>query len=331
MPAHSRLSRQLLPVYVLGSLLVLFGPSACFDPDSTPFDDDTTTGTPSTTGGPLTPSSSDGISATSTPGSTSSPLDDSTSTTIGLDTGTDSTSTGEPVSSTSTGESSSSGGESSTGEPPGGGYGDCTNNPPAAVCLPDEQCLNFGAATTACSEQGCVAVSDCAEPLTGNPTITCADIVGDGTNDCYLACGNGETCPDGMICFGFFVCVWPFPPGVCPDQDLGSAVPQSLMGDNSGLGDDHYTSCGNGGGEDATYQFTAPVAGSFSFDTFGTGYDTILAVLDGCGGAELACNDDAMMLQSQVIVPLAAGQTVIVVVDGYSAITGPFILNITMM
>ena len=84
-------------------------------------------------------------------------------------------------------------------------------------------------------------------------------------------------------------------------------------------------------GEDATYQFTAPFAGTFVFDTFGTGYDTILAVLDSCGGAELACNDDTMTLQSQVMVPLAAGQSVIIVMDGYGGAIGPFILNITVM
>jgi hypothetical protein len=40
-------------------------------------------------------------------------------------------------------------------------------------------------------------------------------------------------------------------------------------------------------------------------------YDTVLYVLDGtCGGAPLACNDDAWGVQSQVTVSLTAGQTI---------------------
>lgn len=334
MPAYSRITGRPRPAHVLGSLLALLGPSACFDPDTAPLDGgEASTGVVSTTGGPESTSSSDGGSATSTTSGSSGAQDSSSGAVTGVDTSTDGTSTGEPVlESSSGGESSSSGGESSTGEPPppDAGYGDCNNNPPAAACLPDEQCIDFGTVAV-CAEQGCVAPGDCAVPSTGNPNVSCNDLDGNGVNDCYLDCSVGQLCPDGMVCYGFSYCMWSIAPGMCPDLDIGNAVPQSIMGDNTGLGDDHFTSCGNGGGEDATYQFTAPFAGTFVFDTFGTAYDTILAVLDGCGGAELACNDDTMTLQSQVMVPLAAGQTVIIVVDGYSGATGPFTLNITAM
>lgn len=336
MPAYSRVTGRPVAVYLVHVIvsLALLGPSGCFDPDTTPLDGgEASTGVVSTTSGPE-PSSSDGGS-TSSVTSSSGPADSSSGAVTGLDTGTDSTSTGEPVvGSSSGGESSSSGGESSTGEPPPptDGYGDCENNPPAVACLPGEQCIDFGNIAF-CAEQGCVAPGDCTVPATGNPNVSCTDLDGNGSSDCYLECSAGQTCPDGMVCYAAAYCMWTtfLPPGVCPDQNLGNAVPQSIMGDNTGLGDDHYTSCGNGGGEDATYQFTAPFAGTYVFDTFGTAYDTILAVLGSCGGAELGCNDDAMGLQSQVTLPLAAGQTVIIVVDGYSGGTGPFTLNITAM
>lgn len=333
MLACSRILVRPRPAHVLGSLLVLLGPSACFDPDTAPLDGgDASTGVVSTTGDPESTSSSGGGSATSTTSGSSGAQDSSSGAVTGVDTSTGGTSTGEPVLESSTGDSSSSGGESSTGEPPppDAGYGDCNNNPPAAACLPDEQCLDFGPVAV-CAEQGCVGAGDCAVPPTGNPNVSCIDLDGNGFNDCYLDCAAGQLCPDGMVCYGFSYCMWSTAPGVCPDLDIGNAVPQSIMGDNTGLGDDHFTSCGNGGGEDELYEFTAPFAGTYVFDTFGTAYDTILAVLDSCGGVELACNDDTMVLQSQVMVPLAAGQTVIIVVDGYSGSVGPFILNINAM
>ena len=46
------------------------------------------------------------------------------------------------------------------------------------------------------------------------------------------------------------------------------------------------------------------------------------------GGVEIACNDDRIGLQSALQVVLAAGQTVIVVVDGYASNSGDFVLDI---
>jgi hypothetical protein len=344
MPAHSRLTRRPRPappgsvsvprprrrgaVRALGSSWVLLGASACFDPDPPPFDGgESSTGAAPTTSPPGSSSSGDDT----TTASTSSGNPDGSTT--GLDSGTEGTSsTGEPVvGSSSSGDPTTGGEEPSTGEPPAEGYGDCQNDPPGVACLPSEQCVDFG--NVAVCAEGCVAPGDCPVPSTGNPTVFCADYDGNGTSDCMLDCGGGQACPDGMICYAGFLCMWNviLPPGVCPDEDIGSVVPQTILGNNTGLGDAHYLSCGNGGGEDATYQFTAPFAGTYVFDTFGSPFDTMLAVITGCGGAELACNDDAMGLQSQVTVPLAAGQVVIIVVDGYSGATGPFTLNINVM
>ncbi|MEZ4240652.1 MAG: hypothetical protein R3F59_31775 [Myxococcota bacterium] len=67
-----------------------------------------------------------------------------------------------------------------------------------------------------------------------------------------------------------------------------------------------------------TWSFTAPADGDYRFDTTGSSFDPVLLVLDGCDGRELGCNDDADPdLHSVVDVALAAGQTVVVVVDGY--------------
>jgi hypothetical protein len=102
------------------------------------------------------------------------------------------------------------------------------------------------------------------------------------------------------------------------------------MDDNGGLGNDHDSSCGDGGGADAMYMFTAAAAGSYTFSTDGSAIDTILSVLDDCGGVELGCNDDTVMLTSEVTLDLAAGQMVVLVVEGYGGEEGAITLSISM-
>lgn len=337
----SKLSISTIAASLCGSLLL----TAC------PGDDTAGTGTETESSS----SSSTGPVVTTLP--TTMTTDQTTTTTVDPDTtvGMETSSSGTPPDDTTTtdapetttsgdsttggssseGSSGSSSGGSTTGDPPAmEGYGDCANNDEAVACLADEICIGDGTGNAVCLEQDCADAGDCAVPATGDSIATCLDVTGDGTNDCYLDCSMGETCPDGMICVLDFVCIWeqaPPPPGMCPDQDLGNTVPQSVMGDNTGLGDDHVSTCGDGGGEDSMYEFTAMAAGTYVFDTVGSPGDTILSVIDGCGGMELDCNDDTMGLTSEVTLMMAAGQTVIIVVDGFGGEVGPFTLNISQM
>jgi hypothetical protein len=115
----------------------------------------------------------------------------------------------------------------------------------------------------------------------------------------------------------------------CADADLGSTVPQTAMADNTGTGDDVVPSCA-GGGEDFAFQFTAPEADRYTFDTLGSPFDTSIVLLDGCEGTELACNDDMGPGDfSAVDADLAQGQSVIVYVDSFSGQVGPITLNVT--
>lgn len=117
----------------------------------------------------------------------------------------------------------------------------------------------------------------------------------------------------------------------CPDGDLGNMVPQTVMGSTSGLSNTVDPGCGLGGGEDFGYTFTAPADGMYTFDTNGSGYDTILHVIDGavCGGPELGCNDDGGVgLQSLLTLMLVQDQQVVVMVDGYNGADGNFTLNV---
>ncbi|MBD3403793.1 hypothetical protein GF420_12915 [candidate division GN15 bacterium] len=71
------------------------------------------------------------------------------------------------------------------------------------------------------------------------------------------------------------------------------------------------------------YVYTPSQTGVATIDLCGSDYDTKLAVYDGysCGPlpTELACNDDACGLQSEVIVPVVMGQQYLIEVGGYSS------------
>ena len=127
---------------------------------------------------------------------------------------------------------------------------------------------------------------------------------GDGLVDCDdpdcaddPACRAREVCDNGIDddgdelvdcddsdCSDFFACA-------CPEtvvEGLGyvegeTTAPGAIEG-----------SCGGAAAPEATFAWTAPAAGRYTIDTFDSGFDTVLYVLDGatCGGAELGCNDD---------------------------------------
>src|SRR5262249_54016419 len=94
----------------------------------------------------------------------------------------------------------------------------------------------------------------------------------------------------------------PTPTPACPATNLGSSLPVTVSGNTLGAPNlVGGASCGGGGGSapDATFLYTAPIAGSYTMDTFGSGFDTVLYVRNAtCSGTELACNDDSGSLQS---------------------------------
>lgn len=67
-----------------------------------------------------------------------------------------------------------------------------------------------------CSAQGCADACNCPPPPgTGSAVVSCGPITADLLDDCYLSCGNGRTCPDGMVCRASAAdsyCTWPVEP-----------------------------------------------------------------------------------------------------------------------
>ena len=139
---------------------------------------------------------------------------------------------------------------------------------------------------------------------------------------CNLPCHPDETCVNSHCQCSGGLC------GVCGIVDLGSTVPQSVNGTTVGASNVIHPTCGApADGPDAGFTFTAPATDSYSFDTFGSAFDTILHVHN-LSCAELQCNDDTQGQQSQVTVALTAGQQVLVVVDGWNNASGTFTLHI---
>ena len=93
---------------------------------------------------------------------------------------------------------------------------------------------------------------------------------------------------------------------------------------------DPVPDCVDGFGHGVWYQFTAPVAGQLVVDTFGSDFDTGLAVYTGSCDAltEVTCNDDAGGVTSQVILPTAAGATYFILAGGYSSDAGNLVLHL---
>jgi hypothetical protein len=73
----------------------------------------------------------------------------------------------------------------------------------------------------------------------------------------------------------------------------------------------------------------APNAGNATFSLCGSGYDTVLSLLDGCGGNELVCNDDFCGLQSSIQYAVGAQQVIFIRVSGFLDDTGAGTLTIT--
>lgn len=84
----------------------------------------------------------------------------------------------------------------------------------------------------------------------------------------------------------------------------------TLHTSNATTSTDDPTLCtGSGGGATVWYRFVAPSSGTLIANTFGSNYDTVLAIFSGERGAlmRLACNDDYLGLQSRVTLNVEAG------------------------
>jgi hypothetical protein len=98
------------------------------------------------------------------------------------------------------------------------------------------------------------------------------------------------------------------------------ALPFSDTGTTSGFADDYSSSCGGLGCPDVVYSFTPAANTCVTISLCGSSFDTVLQLYKASLGTVVqACNDDYCQPKQAVLtqVPLEAGETYYIVVDGY--------------
>lgn len=178
----------------------------------------------------------------------------------------------------------------------------------------------FGAGDYALSGQLDVSCGPGLTPCSGG----CVDTTSDPNN-----CGGcGAPCPVGWTCAAS-MCQPPAP--VCPTAALPGTTPQTLGGSTVGATNTMQGVCAPSTAPEHTFTFTPATSGTFTINTAGSNYDTVLYILSGsCAGPQIACNDDTngLGLQSQLVVSLVGGQTYTIVVDGWGDAAGSYTLHI---
>ncbi|MHC4707070.1 MAG: right-handed parallel beta-helix repeat-containing protein [Planctomycetota bacterium] len=120
----------------------------------------------------------------------------------------------------------------------------------------------------------------------------------------------------------------PRPPhDACPNA-IEVAAGQIYSGSTVGADGTDISSCGPNDTMDVWHWYTAVRSGSHILSLCRSDFDTTLAVFDSCGGTELACNDDACDLQSEVVMSMTEGETYFIRVSGADGEAGRYKLEV---
>ena len=174
-------------------------------------------------------------------------------------------------------------------------------------------------------DDDCDRLIDCADPVCSTAPACCvasAEICDNGRDD---DCDARSDCSD-TDCAMIPPCV-----PACPDRDLGTRTGARVTSGTTVGAPNRFTpSCRatSTAGERA-FTWTAPAAGEYLFSTAGSTFDTVMTLRTSCTGPELACDDDSAGAQDSLIRrTMTAGQSVLIVIDGFGASTGAFVLDI---
>jgi hypothetical protein len=105
---------------------------------------------------------------------------------------------------------------------------------------------------------------------------------------------------------------------------------EEVAGSNFGAGGTDLTNCVAVDFPDVWYSFRSPITGSVlvTLCSGGNGYDSSLSVFNQCNGTQLACNDDACGLRSQLTFDAVANTTYLIRVSGYENSRGTFNIKV---
>lgn len=91
----------------------------------------------------------------------------------------------------------------------------------------------------------------------------------------------------------------------------------AVSGTTSFANADERAPCAVSDGPDLRYLWTPDESRPYRIHTLGSDFDTVLYVYEGCNDRRIACNDDHLDLQSQVVIEATAGTEYVIVIDGY--------------
>src|SRR6185436_5424972 len=188
----------------------------------------------------------------------------------------------------------------------------------------------------------CTSAAECND---GNP---CTDDLCDPEGACIYAkvsnpCEDGNTCSINDTC-NAGTCIGGSVASGCTSCQAIAVLPQeggTFAGVTAGTGS-LTSSCGvTAPSPERVYRWTPISSGPAIIATCGTGtaYDSVLHVRSGtCTGSEIACNDDTAGCTtgepndhhgSRLSLTVTAGQTYVIVVDGYNGTRGTYTLTVT--
>jgi len=176
--------------------------------------------------------------------------------------------------------------------------------------------------------QGLVGTVVCCDPddLDLPLLITWDGLTGAGGHEQCQWCHDPYTCdfPEGSAFWVSCGEIEPCGGGSC-SPDYSVTAPGIWQGDTCGAGDD----CDNIDTEEHVYEVFIPSSGNWTISLCGSSYDTYLLVGTTPGSYDIASNDDACGLQSEVTVNLSPG-TYYVTVEGLCCgMCGSYTLSIT--
>jgi hypothetical protein len=111
-----------------------------------------------------------------------------------------------------------------------GNYANCMTDDPSAngtdvsvcgsenaVCVTDRP---RHPSAGVCAVDACESACDCpAPPPTGNAPVVCDEVTEGAGRQCHMDCAEGQICPEGMFCYGGYICAWPSFDGGVPYGD----------------------------------------------------------------------------------------------------------------
>jgi hypothetical protein len=118
-----------------------------------------------------------------------------------------------------------------------------------------------------------------------------------------------------------------------PHDECGNAIAvvenTPYEGTTTGATGTSQSSCVSGDTFDVWHTFTPAGSGYYGISLCDSLFDTTLSVFDGCGGTELACNDDYCDLQSKLSMSLSEATEYYIRVAGWGGDMGDYTLTVT--